>query len=72
MLYLLVGVAGAVLGILSTWVILLAKSVGALRIDTSDSDGPFIFLELAKSIEYVWGKKFVILKVNRENYISRR
>ena len=45
---------------------------GTLRIDTSDPDGPFMFLELSKDVDTVASKKYVILKVNLENYISQK
>lgn len=47
-------------------------NVGTLRIDTSDSDGPYMFLELEVSVEEVISKKHVSLEVSTENYISRR
>jgi hypothetical protein len=35
--------------------------VGSLRIDSSDPDGPFLFVELSRSIEAVYGMKYVVL-----------
>lgn len=53
-----------------TVAIFKAKYVGTLRVDTSDPDGPFIFLEASKSIDFIASKKSVMLKVNLKNYIS--
>ncbi len=50
--------------------ILRGKCVGTLRVDTSDPDGPFIFLEASKSIDAISSKKSVMLKVDLKNYIS--
>lgn len=47
-------------------------NVGTLRIDTSDPDGPYMFLELEVGVEEVISKKHVSLEVSTENYISRR
>lgn len=46
------------------------KCVGTLRVDTSDPDGPFIFLEASKSIDVIASKKSVMLDVSLKNYIS--
>lgn len=43
---------------------------GTLRIDTSDPDGPYLFLELREDIPKVIEKEEVVLEVNTENYIS--
>ncbi len=51
-------------------IILRPKCIGTLRVDTSDPDGPFIFLEASKSINFIASKKSVMLKVNLKNYIS--
>lgn len=45
--------------------------VGTLRIDTSDPDGPYLFLELHKPVSEVMGQKTVTLEVNIKSYISR-
>ena len=53
----------------------LHKSViGDLVIDESDSDGPFLFLELnrCKSVDELKKKKQVKLNVAQKNYISQK
>lgn len=48
------------------------RSVGNLRIDRSEPDEkPKAFWEVNGSIESIARKKFVILKVVDENYLSR-
>lgn len=48
-------------------------SVGTLRIDRSDpDDGPYMFLELEKNVHFVSSKKYVLLKVSNQNYISQQ
>lgn len=49
-----------------------SKSVGVLRVDTSDPDGPYMFLELHTGIGEVMGRKQVTLDVSTQNYISRK
>ncbi len=48
------------------------KSVGQLRIDTSDPDGPYMFLELSESVDSIMKSDSIVLKVNTENYIPRQ
>ena len=61
---------GILVGIVCTTVATRTKSVGFLRVDTSDSDdGPYLFLELSKDIGEIYRKKYVIFKVNLKNFI---
>jgi hypothetical protein len=64
---------GILVGIVCTTVATRTKSVGSLRVDTSDpEDGPYIFLELSKRIGDISSKKYVVLKVKLENFIPRK
>lgn len=46
--------------------------VGFLRIDKSDSDGPYLFLELKKSVNEIVTQKTVLLEVKREDFIPHK
>lgn len=46
-------------------------TVGALRVDTSDPDGPYLFLELHTPVSEVMKQKQVTLDVNTQSYISQ-
>lgn len=46
--------------------------VGTLRVDCSDEDGPYMFLELGVPIEEIVNKEQVMLVVNTKSYISRK
>lgn len=48
------------------------KTVGTLRIDSSDPDGPYIFLELSRGVGDIRREEFVNLKVNTDSYISQK
>lgn len=64
-------VTGFVLGI----VVARSKmnnSIGSLRIDQSDPDGPYLFLELNEPIEYVMSQKKVVMSVEVKDYISHK
>lgn len=63
---------GIVVGSIITRIITKPLDIGTLRIDTSDPDGPFMFLELSKDVNTVASKKYVVLKVNLKNYISQK
>lgn len=49
-----------------------SKPVGALKIDRSDPDGPYIFLELYTDVNHLCKKKRAILEVDLKNYISQK
>ena len=66
-------VIGYILGSLVTMLIFRKFIVGVLRVDHSDPDDqPYMFLELYRSTDAVTSKKYVILKVSTENYISQK
>lgn len=68
----IVFVIGIVVGSIITRIVTKHLDSGTLRIDTSDPDGPFMFLELSKDMNTVASKKYVILKVNLKSYISQK
>ena len=45
--------------------------VGTLRVDRSDPDGPYLFLELSENINKVINREYIALKVETKDYISR-
>lgn len=63
---------GIVVGSIITRIVTKPLDFGTLRIDTSDPDGPFMFLELSKDVDTVASKKYVILKVDLKSYISQK
>ena len=66
--------AGILCGIVGTDIFIKIKvhSDGNLRIDRSDPDGPYLFLELSNAIDVVSKKKHVLFDVIDKNYISRK
>lgn len=46
--------------------------MGNLRIDNSDGEGPYIFLELSKDVDELKKHKNVILSVIDKNYVSQK
>ena len=48
------------------------KVKGVLRIDKSDPDGPYLFLELASDPDILEKQKYVTLEVNTKSYISHK
>ena len=63
---------GILIGVSSATIALSTKCCGSLRIDTSDPDGPYLFLELDKSVKEVSRKPYVTFRVKPENYISHK
>jgi hypothetical protein len=62
---------GIVIGAALSFIFQNRKAVGVLRIDKSDSDGPYIFLELKKGVNDIAAEKTVLLEVKREDFIPR-
>lgn len=63
---------GVLAGAIFTGIVFRLFLVGTLRVDHSDPDGPFLFLELSKRIEAVISKKYVVLKVKAKDLIPHK
>ena len=48
------------------------KPIGTLRVDSSDPDGPYLFLELETDPDFIKKEKYVLLKVDTKSYISQK
>lgn len=48
------------------------EAVGDLRIDRSDPDGPYLFLELDKPLNTFEQEEYVVFRIKNENYISHK
>ena len=48
------------------------KFVGNLRVDQSDDDGPYIFIEFENDPSMLVTSKHVMMRVIKENYISQK
>ncbi len=64
--------AGIAIGIALSFIFRKRKAAGILRIDKSDSDGPYLFLEIKQSIEDIATRKTVLLEVKQENFLSQK
>lgn len=66
-------VIGIFVGCVIALPIFRMRSVGSLRIDTSDpDDGPYLFLELSKDVDVVYQRKYVTLRVNTKSFIPHK
>ena len=65
-------VIGILIGFVVTSIIRRKHPIGFLRIDKSDSDGPYLFLELKKSVNEIISQRTVLLEVKREDFIPRK
>lgn len=63
---------GVLIGFAVSFVVRRKHSVGFLRIDKSDPDGPYLFLELKKSVNEIVTQKTVLLEVKREDFIPHK
>lgn len=50
------------------------KTIGSLRVDRSDEDGPLVFMEVDPSFKYFteMDMDVVVLKVKHEDFIPRK
>lgn len=65
-------VAGIMIGFIVSSIIHRRHPVGFLRIDKSDPDGPYLFLELKKSVNEIVTQRTVLLEVKREDFIPHK
>lgn len=60
---------GTVVGAIFAGIVFRFFLVGTLRVDHSDPDGPFLFLELSKRVESVTSKKYVVMRIKAKDFI---
>lgn len=65
-------IVGILIGFVVSSIIHQKHPVGFLRIDKSDPDGPYLFLELKKSVNEIIAQRTVLLEVKREDFISHK
>ena len=65
-------VVGILIGFAVSSTIRRKHPVGFLRIDKSDPDGPYLFLELKKSVNEIITQRTVLLEVKREDFIPHK
>ena len=66
-------IGGSILGCIISILILRLRVIGYLRVDQSDPyDEPYLFLELFRRVPNLCAKKYVVLKVKVENFISHK
>lgn len=62
---------GIIFGSVFAVIFIRLRSMGCLRIDTSDPDGPYLFLELSVEPTEILKKNHVSLDVKLNNHNSR-
>lgn len=69
--YIVAWLFGMAMGLLVSW-FTRPKTIGNLRMDRSDPDGPYLFLELNRDFGAFKDDSEVILRVKVEDYISQK
>lgn len=64
-------VFGISIGFLIASIMLNHRAAGSLKIDRSDPDGPYMFLELSENVDQIIRSDYITLKVDTKSYISR-
>ena len=65
-------IVGFGIGFISACVGVLSLKIGTLKIDRSDpTEPPYMFLEVSKGVGDISNRKYVLLDVRNENYISK-
>lgn len=72
MLYLIVGVIGFILGLFFMGYGTVLNTVGMIRVDSSNEDGPYLFLELDKPLSKVLAQKYVVVGIDTRSFISQK
>lgn len=72
MLYLVAGIIGFILGLFFMAYGIAIKIVGTIRVDSSNEDGPYLFLELDKPLSDVLTQKYVVVNVDASSYIPQK
>ena len=62
---------GIIAGMFVMAIGVLQLCAGILRIDSSDEDGPYLFLDLDKNVDSIRERKYVLFKVKEHNFITR-
>lgn len=65
-------IIGILIGFVGASIIRRKHPVGFLRIDKSDPDGPYLFLELKKSVNEIIAQRTILLEVKREDFIPHK
>lgn len=65
-------VVGILIGYVVSSIIRRKHPVGFLRIDKSDPDGPYLFLELKKSFNEIIAQRTILLEVKCEDFIPHK
>lgn len=64
---------GIIIGYVISRSVLHLKTIGKLRLANSDPDEePYLFLELSKDISMICKKKYVVLRINSNDFIPRK
>lgn len=67
----LIFIIGFAIGLIFARYVGKKETYGTLRIDRSDPDGPYLFLELDRNVEALSKQKHVVFNVLDKNYISQ-
>lgn len=76
--YLIVALGGLLIGLLTGYSLSKfsnrPRTVGSLRVDDSDPDGPYLFLQLhsENEIGVIMHSEYVTMKVERKNFVTQK
>ena len=66
-------IAGIAIGLIIAAIRNEFRYVGSLRIDKSDpTENPYLFLEIDEGVRDISNRKYIILRVKREDFIPRK
>ena len=66
-------IAGIAIGLIISAIRNEIRYVGSLRIDKSDpTENPYLFLEIDEGVRDISNRKYIILRVKREDFIPRK
>lgn len=62
---------GVFMGYILAKVLSRPVSIGTIRIDRSDADGPYLFLELDEPVNAFSNKKYAYVEIKNEDFLPR-
>lgn len=65
-------VLGVIFGSILVYTISRANNVGNIRIDRSDPDGPYLFLELKEGVDRLSKRRYAMCRIVDKNYVSHK
>lgn len=69
--FVVIYLVGAAMGVILGKILARPRTIGTIRIDRSDEDGPYMFLELDKPLHTFEHAQYVCVEIKNVNFLPR-